>query len=545
MTGREQAERLWFSILGLGPRRLAALAIIGVTVFAVVGLGGLYLSRPDLEVLYSGLDRDDVSRIGAALNEAGIEFDVNSAGDTVMIRYGQAGRARMLLAEKGLPNSANAGYELFNELGSLGLTSFMQEVTRIRALEGEIARTIQLMKGVKAARVHIVLPDKGSFRRDQRPPSASVVLRTESADDVGSAQAIRHLVSAAVPGLTVDQVTVLNTDGRLLASGGDIAEAAPGNLVSLEKTVSADIQEKIRLTLVPYLGLDNFQISVAARLNTDKKQISETIYDPESRVERSTRVIKENEVSQNLSSQSPTSVEQNLPEEQLRSDGGEQASAENERREELTNFELSSKTITTVSDGYVLENLSIAVLINRGQLAAALGDKATPEEIDAQLAEIERLVASAAGFDEARGDKIKVSAVDFVADARELEPVPPIGVTELLIRQSSTVINAATILVVAVLLIWFGLRPATKAILSRPAETAAAQVPAEQSAETPQVAASQAAPQLGGGPDANLIEDLTNKLKRSPQKRLEQMIQFDEQQAATILRQWMQQGERA
>ncbi len=171
MAARDGARQLFSNVLGLGKRRLAALGIIGATVFGVVALGATYLSGAEEEVLYAGLDRSDVGRIGAALTEAGIGFDVDAAGDTVLVKFGEAGRARMLLAEKGLPNGASAGYELFDELGSLGLTSFMQEVTRVRAMEGEIARTIQLMRGVKAARVHLVLPDEGSFRRDRRPPS--------------------------------------------------------------------------------------------------------------------------------------------------------------------------------------------------------------------------------------------------------------------------------------------------------------------------------------------------------------------------------------
>ena len=124
-----------------------------------------------------------MTRIGAALNEAGIPFDVNADGSAVLVRYGQTATARMLLAEKGLPQSANAGYELFDRMGSFGLTSFMQEVTRVRVLEGEIARTIQSLNGVKAARVHIVVPEEGSFRRAQHPPSASVVIRTDSPDE--------------------------------------------------------------------------------------------------------------------------------------------------------------------------------------------------------------------------------------------------------------------------------------------------------------------------------------------------------------------------
>src|SRR5690606_12951027 len=108
--------------------------------------------------------------IGSALGEAGIAFDVDAEGSKILVRRGRTAEARMLLAEKGLPSSANAGYELFDTMGSIGLTSFMQEVTRVRALEGEIARTIQAVKGVKAARVHIVLPDAGSFRRNRQEP---------------------------------------------------------------------------------------------------------------------------------------------------------------------------------------------------------------------------------------------------------------------------------------------------------------------------------------------------------------------------------------
>ena len=174
-----KAQQLFTNLSALGPRKLGALGLVGLLVVALVGLGSYYLSRPDMETLYSGLDRTDVTRIGAALTEAGIPFDVDPKGDAILTPFSQTAPARMLLAEKGLPRSENAGYELFDNLGSIGLTSFMQEITRVRALEGELARTIQTLRNVRAARVHIVMPDEGSFRREQQKPSASVVIRTE------------------------------------------------------------------------------------------------------------------------------------------------------------------------------------------------------------------------------------------------------------------------------------------------------------------------------------------------------------------------------
>lgn len=550
MFGLEQLERLWNGLLALGARRLAALGLVGLTVFAAVGFGSYYLSRPELETLYIGLNAQDVSRIGAALQEAGIAFDVNAQGNAVSVRRGQTAQARMLLAEKGLPTSANAGYELFDKMGSMGLTSFMQEITRVRALEGEIARTIQAMKGVKGARVHIVLPDAGSFRRTRQPPSASVIIRTETAGDFSSGPAIRHLVAAAIPGMTVDQVTVLSTDGTILASGGDTFNATPARMLTLERTVAKELQDNVRKTLSPYLGLDNFEVSVAARLNTDKRQTNETNFNPEGKAERSVRTVKETGSAQNSNAgRTAVGVEQNIPADQAATGGGgEQTKKQNERREELTNYEVSSKTIQTVSEGYKIEGLTIAVVVNRKRILASLGDGANAEGLDKQLKEVERLVGSAAGVDAKRGDRITVAAVDFLPNDRLSEPAASPGVLAMLLEHTGSFIKAGTMLAITMLLIWFGLRPATRALLEAKGDEAAPQLPNFQVAapdglpqgdEAGPQPTTRAAMKFGPLEVPNLIADLTSKMGRTPQKRLEQMIDFDEEQAAAILKQWM------
>jgi flagellar M-ring protein FliF len=535
MIGLEQLERLWRSLLGLGARRLAALGVVGLSVFAMVAFGSFYLSRPELETIYTGLNPQDVGRIGAALKDAGIPFDVNAAGTAVLVRYGQTAQARMLLAEKGLPSSSTAGYELFDKMGSMGLTSFMQEITRVRALEGEIARSIQAMRGVKAARVHLVMPDTGSFRRTKQAPSASVIVRTENAGDFAAAAAIRHLVSSAVPGMTVDQVTVLNMDGTILASGGDSFNAAPGKTVTLEKAIANDLQENIAKTLMPYLGMDNFRISVAARVNTDKRQTNETQYNPEQRVERSVRVVKETGASQNSNNKQAVGAEQNVPADQPAQAAGDQSKRTNERREEVTNYEVSTKTTATVSEGYRIDNLTVAVVLNRKRLLASLGDNPRPEALEKQLKELEQIVGSAAGIDTKRGDRITVSALDFVQGGQVLEPVPSLGFVEQLVRQAGSLVNALGLIVVTALLIWFGVRPAMRAILEAPQPAVA-----EARLGVPPMA--NASSGLPGGAqvaDTSLISDLTSKLERAPQKRLEQMVEFDEEQAAAILKQMM------
>ena len=539
--GRDQLEQLWVSIRGLGARRLAALGFVGLAVLLAIGVATTYLSRPPTELLYSGLSRDDVGRIGATLKDAGIAFDVSADGTAVSVEFGSAARARMLLAEKGLPQSADAGYELFDQIGSFGLTSFMQDVTRTRALEGELARSIQSMSGIKSARVHLVLPTRGSFRSDQQAASASVVVRTENPGDASSAQAIRHLVAAAVPGLKVDNVTVLNTDGAVLASGDDIENASAGKMAMVEQIVNREIEEKIRRTLAPYLGLGNFQVSVVSQLNMDRTTTSETIFDPDSRVERSVRVIRENALTQNSSTAAATTVQQKLPDQAtVTGDGGKNSNETNERREELTNYEVSSKTIETAKDGYTIEKLSIAVLVNKARLDASSADpNAVP--VEHQLMEIEQLIASAAGFSKDRGDQLKVAAVPFAAE--EIAPEPEPGVVDLLVGQLGSFVNGLAAIVVALLVVLLGLRPAVKAIMARPALA------------TPEAALIAGPDTLDSGdgragrsadPDSgSLIEDVTRKIDNSPRKRLEQIVDFDEEQAAAILRQWLHQDRAA
>ena len=554
MDALAQARRLFDNLMALGVKRLTALALVGFSVFALTGFAGFYLSRPTMETLYSGLDREDVIGIGTALREAGIGFDVSSDGATVLVPVGQTAQARMTLAEKGLPHSGSVGNELYDKLGSLGLTSFMQEVTRVRAIEGELARTVQMMRGVKAARVHIVLGDEGSFRRERQPPSASVIIRTDGGDDRMTGQAIRHLVAAAVPNMKVEEVTVLNVDGQLLASGGESIDQAPDNLLGLEKNVSQGIRENIVTTLAPYLSIKNFQVSVAARLNADKVQTNETIYNPDQKAERSIRTTKEKSTAQNTSGSPAAGVQSNLPKGQNASSDSKQSNDSTDKKEDLTNYEISSKSVTTTSAGFVVNGLSVAVLINKASLAASLGDKATPDAIDKQVKEIEQLVVSAAGLRKERGDEVKISVVDFVDAGKDLEPAPGPSFVEILEHQTGTLISAGSVLLVAGLLIWFGVRPLTKALLAPPISEMAgesAEVDGAGIGEMQSGFPMATMGEMGDGPNMLIqsddepdqaIEALIERREKGPQRQLQKLVEFDEEHAAAILRQWIREG---
>jgi len=542
----EQFRKIIANLESFGPRRLGIMAGIAAVVLAVIGFGSYYLNRPAFETLYVGLERSDVNQIGLVLGEAGIDFDVASDGTTVLVSAGSTAQARMLLAEKGLPTSANAGYELFDNVGSLGLTSFMQQITRVRALEGEIARTIQSIAGIKAARVHIVMAERANFRREEQEPTASVVIRSSNVDAAKSAMSIRYLVAAAVPGLDVDNVTVLDSGGNLLAAGDDPNNTSASRSIGVERTVETQIEENIRRALAPYLGPDNFRASVKADVNTDTRQTEETIFDPESRVERSTQVVRSNESANQKSASSATSVEQNLPEADAPTTAGPESSEQNERKEETTNYEMNSKRIATVSNGYTVTKLSIAVVVNQQRLAAILGKDATAEQVAARIADIQKVVASATGFSEARGDMINVSAVEFI-DGLDGEPIYEASILDKITAQLGTIINAAAFIVVVFLVAWFGLRPMASALTASgtAGQTGPSFDEVQRSLPTPDQVALQQAGGTGAIPDgrnqSNAIDDLRQKLRPAPQERLARMVDLNEERTAQILRKWAHQ----
>jgi len=536
----EQLRTIVENLKSLGARRLAMMGGVLALTLALVTGGAIYLNRPAYETLYVGLERSDVNQIGLVLGEAGIGFDVVSDGTAVLVPTGKTAEARMLLAEKGLPSSANAGYELFDNVGSLGLTTFMQEVTRVRALEGEIARTIRSIAGIKAARVHIVMPERGNFRREQQEPSASVVIRTSGIDAAAKASSLRYLVSAAVPGLNAEKVTVLDSSGTLLAAGDDPANSTAQRSIGIERTVESQVEENIRRALAPYLGPDNFRASVKAEVNTDTRQVEEVIYDPDSRVERSVQIVRTADSATRETAATPTTVLQNIPQEESPSPETPRSSEESERREETTNYELSTKRIATASNGYQVTRLSIAVVVNEARLAAILGENAAPDALQARIAEIQTVVASATGFNEARGDMLNVAAVEFIDGLDGVETPEP-GLLDTLGQHLGTMINALAFVLVAFLVTWFGLRPLTAAVMRG---SAAEETGTEETVRAlPQGAAGEPNLSLPGVESASTLAEDTEsapqlKIRPAPQARLERMVDLNEERTADILRKW-------
>lgn len=531
----DSIKTLLTNLGALGPRRLVLMGAVFFVVLLAVGAGSLFLNRPAYQSLYVGLERDDVTRMGLALGEAGILYDVNAEGTTLLVPAGMTGRARMILAEKGLPSSAGAGYELFDDLGSLGLTSFMQEVTRVRALEGEIARSIQTINGVKGARVHIVMAERGNFRRAEQVPTASVIVRFDRAGVESRASAIRHMVAAAVPGMVADNVTVLDSSGRLLAAGEDPLTNSASSAIGIEATVENQVADGIHRALSATLGSANFRVSVQADINTDQRQIEETIFDPDSRVERSVQVVRAEDAATEQQSSEPVTVQQDLPQEGGGQATGSSTNERSERREETTNYELSSTRTATISNGYSIDRLSIAVVVNRAQLLGADGVPLDAAALDQRLSEIRTVAAAAAGIVDERGDVLNITALDFVDGVAEQGSAAP-SMMASFDEHVGTIINSLAFVVAVLAVIFLAVRPLISTLQSSEFASRVAQI---ESSDRPLIGNDGATSVDGGGEAIADLAAETLRLKPAPEERLSRIIDLNEERAAQILRRWL------
>ena len=549
------------NLRSLGHRRLLVLAGTGIGIVLAVAAAAVMLSQPQMTPLYSGLEPAEAGRIIKAVEEMGVRVSPAYDGTTIQVPQADAARVRMLLAEKGLPSRGGVGYELFDTDKPLGITSFMQRVNRLRAMEGELGRTIETLSGVEAARVHIVLPDREEFSRSAPKPTASVVVRMRgrAALERQQALAIRHLVSAAIPNLKPSAVTVLDASGELLLSEDDgdgvVAARADGLRVAAETRVARAIEQM----LVARLGRGNVRVQVAADVETKREVVRSNTFDPASQVVRSTQTVQEQERSADSSGEPPVTAEQNLPQRDVKAQAqNNRSTSDTKRQEETVNYEISNVSRETVVEPGDLRRLSVAVLVNGTWKTEPDGTRVYEPRPAEELQRITELVRSAMGFDERRGDRVTVDNLEFVDMAPELAARDPVEeIVETLSRNVMTLIQWVILLILSALLILLGLRPLIRRVFPAPepvAEAEEAAALAGPAGAVPQLAAPDADGNEATGGDAvaaalpgieetvdQLIELRTveGRVRASSIRRLGEIVDQYPDEAIDILRAWL------
>lgn len=443
---------------------------IGAAVLAALVAIIFAFSKPQMSVLFSGLTDADAGAVVQELEGMDVPVRVSGDGRTIYAPSGRVPRLRMALAEKGMPSGGTVGYELFDDKSSLGLTSFMQDMTRLRALEGELARTIQTLDSVESARVHLVMARRDPFSREKAEPTASVVVRMRGAINLDTDQAasIRHLVASAVPSLNPNKVSVL--DARMGAVFAEETGAMAG--ASAVSGLQAEIEEKLsraaESVLTPTLGAGRVRVRVAADLRTEREVRREELFDPKQTALRSRQIIDETESTSENAGDAPVTVEQNLPESEVGNVGDGRALSDIERSESVVNYEISSVRSEQVIEPGDVERLSVSVVVDHKRITGPEGAITYEPRTEQELAQIAGLVRSAIGFDEARGDAITVENMQFVDLDDTMPRFAPANITEVVYRNFEAITQAVALLLIGVALIFGVVRP----VLSRVMPTA-------------------------------------------------------------------------
>jgi flagellar M-ring protein FliF len=424
-------------------------------------------SKPQMSVLFAGLSDADAGAVVTELETMDVPVKLSADGKTIYAPSGRVPRLRMLMAEKGMPAGGTVGYELFDEKGSLGLTSFMQDMTRLRAMEGELSRTIQTLESVESARVHLVMARRDPFSREKAEPTASVVVRMRGARslDADQAASIKHLVASAVPSLNPQKVSVLDARmGAVFAEeNGPMAGAASVN--GLQTDIENRLAMAAESVLTPLLGPGRVRVRVAADLRTEREIRREERFDPKQTALRSRQIIDETETSRENATDAPVTVEQNLPEAEVGNEGEASATNAAERSESVVNYEISSVRSEQVIEPGDVERLSVSVVVDNKRVVGEDGEVSFVPRSEEELGKLAALVRSAVGFNEARGDVITVENLPFVDLDETMPRFAPSSITEVVYRNFDSITQAVALLLIGVALIFGVARPVISRVM--------------------------------------------------------------------------------
>ena len=409
------------TLRNLGATRLVALAAVGFALVAFFVFIVTRLATPGMTLLYSGLDPSDSGQIVQRMDAQGIPYELRGDGSQIYAPQDQVARLRLALATEGIPSGGSIGYEIFDRADALGTTNFVQQINQIRALEGELSRTIRSINQVRSARVHLVMPKRELFSRDRAEPTASVVLALQGTLDKGQVSAIQHLVSSAVPGMRSKNVSVIDNNGELLARGADEGALDTANSEDMRRSYEARLSQSIEQLLAQTLGAGKVRAEVTADLDFNQVTTNKEDFNPDGQVVRSTNSIEETGTTQEREGANNVSVANNTPNPPGQdANGSSGSSSQNGRTEEITNYEISKTVRTEVKAGGEVKRISAAVLVDGITTVAEDGTKTYAARTPEELAQIDALVKSAIGFNEARGDVVQVTNMKF-AEAEIVE----------------------------------------------------------------------------------------------------------------------------
>ena len=550
-------NQLMQTLKNLGVVRLAAL---GGTILAVIiffAFMATKMSSGPLALLYSGLDPADGGSIVSQLDTMKIPYEVSANGTSIKVPTDQVGKLRMSMAQQGLPRGGSIGYEIFDQKDGFSTTSFVQNINQLRALEGELARTISTVNTVQSARVHLVLPKRELFSQTEQKASASVFLKVRGGSTLAKEQvaAIRQLIAAAVPSLDTDKISIIDDKGNLLAKAMD-RNSAEGEANTQEemrmKFEKAQI-EKIEDLLSRSLGYGKARAEVSVEMDFDKVTTSSEIYDPEGQVVRSQ--LTKTEEGKSTDNNSAVSTASNLPGGQS---GGSGTNNANNNSEEQVNYEINKTVRSHVRESGSIKKQSVAVLVDGVYEAGADGKQVYKPRSKEELEQIKTLVRSAVNVDATRGDSIEVVNMQFTS-ATDGQTAGAEGLMAFLSPEMLRLAESVIMALLGLLAILLVVRPILKQVLEGATSAVGVEAGNMLSGGAPGgsnlLSASGGSNKMaaigssssGEGEDENAFEKMIDiqrvegRVKASSLKKVGEIVEKHPEEAVSIIRNWIYQ----
>ena len=464
-------------VKSLGAARMAAMAAVTLTLIGFFSFLMIRMTTPQMVPLFTDLAVDDSAAIIKNLDGQGVTYELRNGGAVIMVPREKVARLRMSLAEEGLPKGGGVGYEIFDKSDALGATTFIQNINHLRALEGELARTIRSIDRVQAARVHLVLPDRPLFSRDKVEASASIVLKVSGSLRPGQVRAIRHLVASAVRGLKPERVSVVDETGKLLADGAGDENSLSGVSADERKIAYENrLRREVEAIVTSVVGPGRARVQINADFDLNRITQTSDKYDPDGRVVRSSQT-REEESSTASGNGGAVSVSNELPNaNKTKGGGGNGAHDQSKKTEEVVNYEISRTTKTEVTEAGRINRISAAVLVDGTYSKNDKGEVVYKPRSKEEIDRIAALVRSAIGFDAKRGDQVEVVNLRFA----QTPPVPisqPTGWMSYLQFTKDDIMRAANLGVMALLgliVLFTVVRPLVRRIVAPDGAAAAA-----------------------------------------------------------------------
>ncbi len=506
----------WKNFNALGAAKKISLGVVAAV--AILGIIGVvyYTGQVDYRVLFSNLTSEDASSIVSKLQEKKIPYQISASGSTISVPADKVAETRLELAASGLPQGGGVGFEIFDKK-MMGATEFEQQLNYRRALQGELSRTINSLDEIASSRVHIVIPRDSLFIEQQKKPTASVTVKLKGGRTLQQPQieGIAHLVASSVEGLNAEDVMVVDSQGNILSknkSGSKLTNLS-NSQVEYQRTVEKDLAAQIKSMLENVVGSGKAVVRVAADIDFRVTEKTEETFDPESPVVRSSQKQAEKQMATGAGAGTP----------------------QQEKSDELINYEINKVTSKTVMPVGEIKKLSIAVMVDGTYTKDAKGAETFQPRDKKELDTLEDVVRKSAGFNATRGDQVVVTSMPFQKDTEAGFAGTWQDKVVSATATFSPLIKYAAIFAAIFLVFMFVVRPLVKTLMAPPvyrepgaealpAGAAAAAIPGETRAE-------------GALPG---LKALTGEEKPATEADLvKQLAAADSKKFAELLRSWL------